>query len=152
MSVSQRTGSPIVISEPPTRLVVDTGPVIGAMYAADAHHATATRGFQQLIHGRTQLLIPAPILFEVYKRLAYDVGPDMAHQGLAYMQTSFLILHLGQPEIDLLQRTTLGMPWWGGSLEDATLAMVARRIHAPVWTFNYRDLDAFKDLEFWSPG
>jgi len=141
-----------VISEPPARLAVDTGPVIGAMYAADEHHVAATRGFQQLVISRTRILIPAPIVFEVYKRLAYDVGPNMAHRGLTYVQTNCLIVHLGQPELDQLQRTTLAMPWWGGSLEDAALAMVAQQLRVPVWTFNFRDLRAFTDLEFWFPG
>jgi hypothetical protein len=44
------------------------------------------------------------------------------------------------------------MSWWGGSLEDALVAMVALDRSTPAWTFNYRDLGAFPNLRFWSPG
>ena len=68
------------------------------------------------------------------------------------MQTGFVLVHLAQDEIDLLQRITLSVPWWGGSLEDATVAMLPGRLNVPVWTFNYRDLSAFPILQFWLPG
>lgn len=43
------------------------------------------------------------------------------------------------------------LPDLGGTLEDASVALVALRLKAPVWTFNYRDLCAFSALEFWTP-
>ena len=46
----------------------------------------------------------------------------------------------------------LSMPRWYGSLEDATEAVIAEARGLPVRTLNYRDLRAFNELEFWTPG
>ena len=43
------------------------------------------------------------------------------------------------------------LPGWEGTLEDASVALLALRLKAPVWTLNYRDLGAFPALRFWTP-
>lgn len=122
------------------------------MYEEDEHHVTAARGLRLLAAGHAELLIPVPVVFEVYKRLNYDVGPALAHAGLQTMRSSLSILYIASHELDELQRIVLSMPWWGGSLEDASLAMIGLSREVPVWTFNYRDFRAFRNLQFWSPG
>jgi predicted nucleic acid-binding protein len=140
-----------VIAEEPRSLVIDSGPVIGAMDEEDRYHSEAERGLRQLRAARAQILIPVPILFEVYKRLAYDVGPELARRGLDYIRRSLTLLYLDDDDLDRLQEIVVSMPWWHGSLEDAALAMTALTRDIPVWTFNYRDLRAFPNLQFWSP-
>jgi predicted nucleic acid-binding protein len=133
-------------------VVIDSGPIIGAMYEEDDHHSTAERGFRQLEAAHAQIVVPVPVVFEVYKRLAYDVGPALARRGLYYMQTSLTLVYFGPDELEILQHITDSMPWWGGSLEDAAVAMVGLARQMPAWTFNYRDLRAFPNLQFWTPG
>ena len=135
----------------PRILTVDSGPIIGVMYEDDEHHEASRRGFRQLMLAGTTIVVPVPIVFEVYKRLAYDVGPTFAHRGLNYMQSSLTLLYLESKDLDALNLLVLSMPWWGGSLEDAAVAMVGRAREIPVWTFNYRDFAAFRDLSLWNP-
>ena len=42
-------------------------------------------------------------------------------------------------------------PAWGGSLEDALVAVTGSWLDVPVWTLNYRDFGAFRNLHFWTP-
>jgi hypothetical protein len=43
------------------------------------------------------------------------------------------------------------LPGWESTLEDVSVALLALRLKAPVWTLNYRDLGAFPALRFWTP-
>lgn len=151
ISDNLRTGTPTVTAEPPRTIIIDTGPLIGVMYADDAYHEDASRGFGQLFTGHTQVILPVPILFEVYKRLAYDVGPALAHQAFEFMRASFTLWYIESDELARLHELILLMGWWGGSLEDAVLAMSGLARDVPVWTYNYRDLRAFPNLQFWTP-
>jgi hypothetical protein len=141
-----------VIDAPPRRLLIDAGPLVGAMDVRDEHHAIATRGFRELHAFGTRLLLPLPILFEVYKRVCYDVNPEVARRALDYMVDAFEVYKLHDSDLAQVYGLLAAMPWWGGSLEDATLAMLGLARDVPVWTFNYRDLKAFPNLQFWTPG
>jgi hypothetical protein len=54
-------------------------------------------------------------------------------------------------ELDDLATLVDRLPNWGGSLEDALVAVLGLQLDSPVWTFNYRDLAAFPNLRFWNP-
>lgn len=110
-NASPRIGTQIVSVDRPISLVVDSGPVIGAIDEDDEHHREVSRGFQLLADARAQILIPVPIVFEVYKRLAYDVGPSLAARGLDYMTTSLTLLYIGTDELDALKTVIAAMPW-----------------------------------------
>ena len=101
---------------------------------------------------RTRMILPLPIVFEVYKRLAYDINPDAAHRALDLILDGFEVAFIANTDLVALRRLVDSMPWWEGSLEDAALAMIGLRRDVPVWTFNYRDLRAFTNLQFWTPG
>jgi len=130
---------------------VDAGPVIGAIDIRDEFHGVATRGFQALHAAQTRVIILLPIIFEVYKRIAYDVNPDSAHRALDLMLDGFELVFITNSDMVALRRLVDSMPWWEGSLEDATLALIGLRRDVPVWTFNYRDLRVFPKLQFWTP-
>lgn len=138
-------------SREPRRIIIDTGPLIGVMYEEDAYHTDAARGVRQLVAARTQVLVLVPILSEVYKRLAYDVGLARARQGLTFMRAALILNFVGSDDLDRVQELIDSMPWWGGSLEDALLVMTGLERDVPVWTYNYRDLKAFPNLAFWTP-
>jgi hypothetical protein len=117
----------------------------------DAHHATADAGFRQLNRVRAVVFVPLPIVFEVYKRLVYDTRPEIARLALAQMHNSLEIVYPGADELDEVVEILDCMPTWGGSLEDALAAVTALQFDVPVWTFNYRDLGAFRNVHFWTP-
>jgi len=41
-------------------------------------------------------------------------------------------------------------PEWKGTLEDASVVLLALKAGTPVWTLNYRDLGVFQELSFWA--
>jgi predicted nucleic acid-binding protein len=85
-------------------------------------------------------------------RLVLDAGPFIAlfhrsdpdHEGAVVVP--FTLEDLEEAGLLLAQ-----LPGWEGTLEDASVALLALRLKAPVWTLNYRDLGAFPALRFWTP-
>lgn len=137
----------------PDRIVLDAGPLISLAMLKDPDHENATRGFQALIQARIRPIIPEPVVFEVYKRLKYSTrSPNHSARDVLRLMLDTLEVQFMTFEALLeLEFIVNNMPSWNGSLEDAALVFVAREKKANVWTFNYRDLAAFQDLEFWTP-
>jgi predicted nucleic acid-binding protein len=136
--------------EAPARLVLDAGPLIAFFYAQDDEHSAAVRGFAQLADAGTRMITPLPVVFEVYKWLAYRVGPAPAHRSLAAMRR-LEIAYPGEGEFAELTDLINARPRWSGSSEDVLVALTGLKLDIPVWTLNYRDLAAFRNLRFWTP-
>jgi predicted nucleic acid-binding protein len=135
----------------PRRLVVDAGPLIALFHEPDHAHTVAVAGFHQLFEARTEVLIPLPIVFEVYKWIVYQTHPAVARQALERMREALDIVHPSPDDLDEVVIVLDSMPTWGGSLEDALVAVTGLSLDVPVWTLNYRDLSAFRNLQFWTP-
>jgi hypothetical protein len=131
--------------------VLDAGPLIALLHGADPDHASAVAGFRQLTAFRARLLVPLPIVFEVYKWLLFEGGVGPARVALQRMRQSLEVAYPAQAELDALTQLVSAMPNWAGTLEDALVALTALKLAAPVWTLNYRDLAAFQRLQFWTP-
>src|SRR5436853_7077240 len=112
-----------MIGEMPRRLVLDAGPLIALLYADDRDHSAAVHGFRQLARGGTRLLAPLPIVFEVYKWLLYETNLRRARDGLAHMRRGTEIVYPEATAIDQVTTMLTSMPAWGGSLEDALVAI-----------------------------
>lgn len=133
-------------------LVVDTGPLIGLFYQADDYHAVSARGFQELLAQRTRVITLLPIVFEVYKWLLYNANGVQARTGLSRMQQSLEIIDASTiASLADLDSLVTRLSNWNGSLEDALVMLTASRFDCAVWTFNYRDFAAFKDISLWNP-
>ncbi len=52
--------------------------------------------------------------------------------------------------LERIQVLLAGRPEWRGTLEDASVVLLALKAGAPVWTLNYRDLGVFQELSFWA--
>ena len=141
----------VLHADVPPRVVLDAGPLIGAFNRRDRFHEISGRGLRQLSAGHSRALVPMPVVFEVFKWLAYNVGAGPARLALTRMRENFEIIDVGPGTLAELAAIVESMPRWPGSLEDALLAHVGGRMDAPVWTFNYRDLRAFTSLQFWTP-
>lgn len=132
-------------------LVIDAGPLIGLFYAKDTDHQICKAGFEQLSQAQTQLIVPAPIVFEVYKWLLYRTTPAVAQNTLGVMQQSLHNVPLSQLDLHELCLMVQALPQWQGSLEDASVVLAAQHHRCPLWTLNYRDFGIFKTLELWNP-
>lgn len=133
------------------QLVLDAGPLIAFFYAKDTDHAVCKAGFEQLLATNTTLVAPIPVVFEVYKWLIQRTTPAVAQATLAIVQKSLKFVPLTQQDFDEIYLMVQALPQWQGSLEDATVILLAQRYKSPVWTLNYRDFGIFKFLEFWNP-
>lgn len=133
------------------QLVLDAGPLIGLFYGKDTYHNECVRGFQQLDQQQTRLIAPIPIIFETYKWLLQRTYPAIAQDALKIMQESLYLLPLDRTDFDEVQAMINQYPKWQGSLEDATVALIALRYRVPIWTYNFRDFGIFKNLDFWTP-
>ena len=140
-----------VHADVPPRIVLDAGPVIGAFNEQDRHHLESSHGLSRLALANARVLVPVPVVFEVYKWLAYHVRPAAARAALTSMRLSFEIIEVDRGMVDELADLVESIPTWAGSLEDALLGFLGQQLNAPVWTFNYRDLQAFRNLQFWTP-
>lgn len=132
-------------------LTIDAGAFIGLFYAKDTYHQQCVEGFAQLAKQKTILLTPIPIVFEVYKWLLQRTHSTTAQHALEVMEESLHFIEIGLADWADLKVMLLKLPQWQGSLEDASVALVALRYRCPIWTYNFRDFTVFKGLDFWIP-
>src|SRR3990172_2192519 len=137
--------------EAPAGVVLDAGPLIALVHAADQEHATSLSGFRQLTASRVQLIVPLPIVFEVYKWVLYNSGGEAARRAVDTLAQTTEIVYPTPEEFDDVRALVAALTDWQGTLEDALVALTALQRRAPVWTLNYRDMSAFPRLLFWTP-
>lgn len=135
----------------PRHIVLDAGPLIALFHHQDPDHDDAVRGFTALAARQAELVVPAPVIFEVYKWLLYHAEHTVAQLGLREMRKSLAVTYVDAGEFDMACQFTNSLRGWTGTLEDAVVALTALRLGTPVWTLNYRDLSAFPRLTFWNP-
>jgi hypothetical protein len=90
------------------------------------------------------------VLFEVYKWLLFEGGPAVARRALARMLEALEVEPLRADDLEAIRLLLAARPEWKGTLEDASVVLLALRLGAPVWTLNYRDLGVFSELSFWA--
>jgi predicted nucleic acid-binding protein len=132
-------------------LVIDAGPIIAFFSAKDAEHNQCVIGFKKLQQKNTKILIPIPIVFEVYKWLLQKSTSVIARNAFDILLEEFVVIPISKQELLDIQEFIHRLPGWQGSLEDATVIATAFRYKCPVWTINYRDFGSFKALNFWIP-
>ncbi len=133
------------------RLVLDAGPLIALFSANDDYHEASLAGFAQLPSVFGEVLTPLPILFEIYKFVAREESPNAAQKVIEVICDDTLIVPLGMEAFQNIYNMVHQMPEWKGSLEDATVVVIAQQYNASVWTLDYRDLSWFKNLHLWTP-
>ncbi len=81
----------------------------------------------------------------------FDIDAETMQIGVEAMLRSFEILDTTVPTIASAFELIQTKADWRATLEDAVVIQTALTLNAPVWTFNYRDFAAIKNLEFWTP-
>jgi len=135
----------------PARVVVDAGPFIAHIRADDPDHGAAVRGFEVLVRGGSRVVVPAPVVFEVFKWTLHHGGPGLARTVLVRMRGGCEVVPLDRGMFEAACMLVAQLPGWQGTLEDAVVAACAMELRAPIWTLNYRDFAAFSQLELWNP-
>ena len=135
----------------PTRLILDTGILLALFNNQDDCHSTAVQGFKTLDTAHTRLIAPSCVVLETGKRLLFDVNAAAMQRATLAMLETLEILDTTPHTIQDALELTLSMNKWGATLEDAIIINTALALTAPVWTLNYRDFGAIKNLAFWTP-
>lgn len=134
----------------PQKLVLDAGPLIALFHASDRDHEAAVRGFRALVERNSRLLTPLPVVFEVYEWLLLEGGPAVARRAPERMVEALEIVPMRAEDLEAIQVLLAGRPDWRGTLEDASVVLLALRAKASVWTLNRWDLGEFRELLFWT--
>ncbi len=133
------------------QLILDAGPIIAFFNNKDSDHYESKVGFKQLLQEKTTLITPVSIVFEVYKWFLQKTNPAQAKAMLKTVRAVLTVVQLTEQDTNEAFIMVESLSGWAGSLEDATVIILARRYQCPVWTLNYRDFGIFKTLEFWNP-
>ncbi|MDF5710843.1 MAG: PIN domain-containing protein [Nostoc sp. S4] len=133
------------------RLVLDAGPLIALVSLQDNYHEESKAGFSQLPALFGEVLTPLPVLFEVYKFVLREQSSRAGMTALSVINENTVIVPVSMEMFHEIYSMVRQIPNWQGSLEDASVIVVAQLYNASIWTLDYRDLSWFKSLEFWSP-
>lgn len=132
-------------------LVIDSGLLIATLFIKDRYHAQAMAGFEQIQRQGIRLILPMPIVFEVYRWLLKQQGAKLAQAVFVALDRSFEVYSIGESDFSAIKEIVLRFPNWSGTLGDASVVYVAMHFDCPVWTLDYRDLGVFPSLKFWQP-
>lgn len=133
------------------RLVLDAGPLIALVSLKDDYHHECKAGFSKLPALFGEVLTPLPVLFEVYKFVLREQSSRAAVTTLSVISENTVTVPVNMEMFQEIYSMVRQIPDWQGSLEDASVVVVAELYNASVWTLDYRDLSWFKSLELWSP-
>ena len=136
---------------PLRRIVLDTGVLIALFDRGDKDHQLALLGFAELERQNTELIVPSAVVLETAKRLFFDTTVSIMRHATQVMLENMGVLDTTPFVIRDALELTQTMSGWGATLEDAIVINTALTLNAPVWTMNYRDFAAIKNLQFWSP-
>ena len=115
------------------QLVLDAGLLIALSSTKDVDYATCEAGFQQLKRTLTILLTPMQIIFEVYKWFLHDENPVVAQSVLKTIRNTLISIPIGEADFEGVCLITEAISsQWRGSLEDATVILLAQRYQSPV--------------------
>ncbi len=133
------------------RLVLDAGPLIALVSKKDNYHSEAKRGFNQIPVNFGEVLTPLPILFEVYKFVSRNESAQVAQKLLSIIQYDTVIIPISEADFATISDLVLQIANWQGTLEDASVILIAQKYQAQVWTLDYKDLGYFSNVQFWTP-
>ncbi|WP_017325853.1 hypothetical protein [Synechococcus sp. PCC 7336] len=132
------------------RLLLDAGPLIALFHAKDRDHQVCLTGFQQLIAQKTEMLAPHPIVYEVHKWFMHNAAPRDARKALTGMEQSVRFLYVDDVIFQSVTHLQTSLIDWAGTLEDATVAVMALHYRCPVWTLKLAAALTRIHVETWS--
>jgi predicted nucleic acid-binding protein len=133
------------------RLVLDAGPLIALLSKNDRYHTEVTAGFARIPREFGEMLTPLPIVFEVYKFVSREQSIAVAKKALASISASTVIVPVEPDTLETIFALVDRVDDWRGSLEDASLIVIAEKYNAEIWTLDYRDIGRFPHLSLWTP-
>jgi len=123
-------------------VLADAGPLYAAADAADARHQQALQELERLARDRREVVVAYPTLLETYSLVLFRMGTDGASKWLAYMDDAVLVNPTPEDYRQALARVR-ALADQRITLFDATVASLATRLGAEVWTYDH-DFDVMR--------
>lgn len=117
-------------------VLADAGPLYATNDRRDEHHRRALRELHQFSEERVEVLIPYPILLEVYSLLLFRLGRPAAVSWLDEVSESLFVNPVPEDYSQGLI-TVRKFPDQRITLVDATVAAMASRMGVKVWTYDH---------------
>jgi predicted nucleic acid-binding protein len=131
-------------------LLIDAGPLVALFHRQDRAHPDCLKRFQLILSSQSHLITSFPVLCEVHKLIQQYSNKTIAQQALSTLQDTLEILPLQEADIESAIALTTTTDAWLGTLQDATIIVLARQMNLPVWTLDYRDFSRFSDILLWN--
>lgn len=131
-------------------LLIDAGPLIALFHRQDRAHPNCLERFQSILDNPSHLMTSFPVLCEVHKLIQQYSNKITAQRALSTLWDALEILPLNDAEIESAIALTTTTDAWLGTLQDATMIVLARQMNLPVWTLDYRDFSRFSDILLWN--
>lgn len=132
------------------QLIVDAGPLIAVFHLRDTEHQTCLARFKQILDEQYNLITTFPVLCEVHKLIQRYANLLMAQAALIELQEALEIVPFDGPDIEDAITLVAATSEWKGTLQDASVVVLARQFRLPVWTLDYRDFSQFPDIKLWN--
>lgn len=121
-----------------TRLVIaDTGPLYAAVDPDDQFHTRAQRDLKRLAQDQQKVVLAYPTLLEAYSLVLYRLSNMMASQWLQEITAGVALVNPTPEDYREAKVRVLGLSDQPITLFDATVAVIAKRLDAEVWTYDH---------------
>ena len=117
-------------------VLADTGPLYAAADPTDAHHKQARRELSKLERDQYEVAVAYPTLLESYSLVLFRLGPSLALRWLTEMTGAVLV----NPTAEDYRQAAARLQTFHDqpiTLFDATVAVLAKRLALPVWTYDH---------------
>lgn len=118
-------------------VLVDTGPLYGAVDPDDEFHLRAQRELKRLMNEKRRVLLAYPTLLEAYTLVVYRLGNPVAAQWLREIGSGTNLLNPSPDDYRQAEEKVLGLRDQPITLFDATVAVLAARFDAEIWTYDH---------------
>lgn len=119
-----------------TAILADTGPLYAAVDPDDAWHGRAVEDLRRLERTRARVLVAYPVLLEGYTLVLRRLGRQVAGDWLSDLIGSANWVNPDGRDYQAAAKTVAQYMDQPITLVDATLAQLASRMNAAVWTFD----------------
>jgi predicted nucleic acid-binding protein len=119
-------------------VLADAGPLYAAVDPSDQYHERARAEVQRLEQAGYAVLVAFPTLLETYTLVLHRLGGGVARRFLAEVLDGATAVNPDSEDYHAAVKLLGGYPDQRITLFDALVAILARRLDAPIWTY---DLD-----------
>jgi predicted nucleic acid-binding protein len=118
-------------------VIADTGPLYAAVDADDQFHGRAQRGLTRLARERREVVLAYTTLLEAYTLVVFRLGNHAAASFVTEISAGTSFINPTPDDYRYAIQNATRFRDRKITLFDATVAVLAERLHLQVWTFDH---------------